>query len=788
MVTVRRLNRFARGAAGVVALMGFSVLAGWVFGVETLKSLNPGAIAMNPLSAISFILLGTCLFGLTLPSLRLWPKALASVVAAAGLLRLIATVSFDAGLDTILFRSVLAGNRMALNTAACFTLCAISVLLFNRKWAGVWISEYLTVVCLAIASLAITGYFYGVDALYGFRQVTPMALNTCLTFFVFSLGIFAARPREGVAGLFVRNDLGGRILRQLFPLITFVPLAFGALALYGRRAEIFSNDFSVSLVVVGTTMVLALVTWRAARSLSDTDGALIKQTQVLKSVLQSMGDGVVVVDPDHNCILYNPAADRLMNASMLASSPAEWEKGQGLYAADDKRPMPREEMPLALALQGFESDLAEAYYETTDGSKRAYLNITSRAVRGSEGDVWGAVAVIHDVTEAKQLLVRAEQKVQQLQKLDAIGRLAGGIAHDFNNILAIVQMQVEAMRESLENPVEISDSLVELERALGRGAGLTRQLLIFSRTEASIEARLLDLNEILQSHVRMLRRLIGENIQIEILPSPSLPSLRADSGQIEQVIMNLVINARDAMPTGGQIKIETSKVTLNSTELASDLGVPIGDYVMLSVSDTGHGMDEKTKLKVFEPFFTTKPAGKGTGLGLSTVFEIVKSFNGAIWLDSELGKGTTFKIYFPAVHGAAESTPDAVHSVDVRGSETILVVEDEQVLRDLYLEILAHHGYNAIGANNGSSALGILAANSGKVSLVITDMIMPKMGGPELAKEAHVLYPDLKFLFMSGYPGEHREAVAMSGLRAEFIQKPFNAYSLTLRVRTLLDT
>ena len=389
-----------------------------------------------------------------------------------------------------------------------------------------------------------------------------------------------------------------------------------------------------------------------------------------------------------------------------------------------------------------------------------------------------------DVTERHAL----EQQLQQSQKMEAVGRLAGGIAHDFNNLLMVISGYSEFLLDRLGPEPELRAPAQEIASAAGRASALTRQLLAFSRKQM-LAPKILDLNGVVTENLKMLTRMIGEDIELVMVPAAGLGAVRADAGQIEQVIMNLAVNARDAMPGGGKLTIEISNVSVDEERARVQAPLKPGNYVMLAISDTGAGMDAETQSHIFEPFFTTK-GPKGTGLGLSTVYGIVKQSGGYIWVNSETGKGTTFKIYLPRVAEAVESPAEVVaasKSVATEpGTETILVVEDEANLRYLARQFLEKQGYRVIEAADGAVALQIAVAHEGIIHLLLTDVIMPGMNGRELAQRISEIRPNTKVLYMSGYTENviGRNGTLDAGIR--LLQKPFTLRDLNARVREVL--
>ena len=364
--------------------------------------------------------------------------------------------------------------------------------------------------------------------------------------------------------------------------------------------------------------------------------------------------------------------------------------------------------------------------------------------------------------------------------------LAGGIAHDFNNLLTAINGYSELGLKRLATEDPLRGNLEEIKKAGSRAAALTRQLLAFSRKQVLLP-KVFDLNCLVLDLEMMLRRLIGEDIELRTAPGPALGSVLADPGQVEQVIVNLAVNARDAMPGGGNLTIETSNVFLDEEYCNQHVSVAPGPYVMLAVSDTGAGIDEDVREHIFEPFFTTKEVNKGTGLGLSTVYGIVKQSEGHIWVYSEVGRGTSFKVYFPCVDKAPDQTAyRSAKDGDLRGSETVLLAEDEQMLRDLAKQVLEMYGYRVLEAGSGDEALSICEKYEGSIQLLITDVVMPRMSGRDLADKAGKLRPEMKIIYMSGYTNSAivHQGVVESG--AAFIQKPFAPQELASVVRSVL--
>lgn len=393
-----------------------------------------------------------------------------------------------------------------------------------------------------------------------------------------------------------------------------------------------------------------------------------------------------------------------------------------------------------------------------------------------------AVETVRDVTELSHL----KALFLQAQKMEAVGRLAGGMAHDFNNLMNVVIGHSEMLLNRAESDKQVRRGLENILRAGERAAALTRQLLAFSRKQI-MEPQILDLNSLLENMDMMLRRIIGEDIRLVTVRGEALGLVNADMMMMEQVIMNLAVNARDAMPDGGTLTIETKSVELDDNYVRTHHGARPGWYVMLAVSDTGVGMTPEVKARIFEPFFTTKEAGKGTGLGLSTVFGIIKQHEGYIMTYSEPGIGTTFKIYLPMVDAKVESTAKTAPAVIPKGSETILLVEDDEGVRTMASMMLEDLGYTVIQSGSGDAALELLSLHSGKVDLLLTDVVMPGMNGRHLAKKVTDMRPGIKVMFTSGYSDNVLADRGVLGPGIHFIQKPFTSSALGRKVREVLD-
>ena len=416
-----------------------------------------------------------------------------------------------------------------------------------------------------------------------------------------------------------------------------------------------------------------------------------------------------------------------------------------------------------------------------DGSP-VTLSLAAAPLHDARGVVTGTMLIAADLTEMRRL----EVQYRQAQKMEAVGRLAGGIAHDFNNLLTAILGTTGLLLDDLGSDTRTRLDVQEIEKAAKRAAGLTRQLLVFSRQQV-LEPRILDLNAVVRDVQRMLSRLIGADVQLRLQLAAEVGPVQADLGQLQQAIVNLVVNARDAMPRGGRVTIETADVDLDPRQLEAHTLTQPGPYVLLAVHDSGVGMDAATKARLFEPFFTTKEAGKGTGLGLATVYSIVKQSGGYIWAYSEVGQGTTFKIYLPRVAGTPETAMVQTPATLAVGSETVLVVEDQAEVRGLTTRILEARGYTVLAADNAHAALQLAERYVKRIDLLLTDVVMPGVNGRELALRLASERRDIKVLFVSGYTGEAIRQHGLLELEASFLQKPFTPDVLARRVRDVLD-
>jgi PAS domain S-box-containing protein len=506
---------------------------------------------------------------------------------------------------------------------------------------------------------------------------------------------------------------------------------------------------------------------------------LLEQLQIQ---IEVMPMAFILTDSTHRTCYWNPAAERIFGYS---KQEMIGEYSHRLLVPPDSQPYIEKIFQEIANGESLSSSFTE---NVTKDGRQLTCEWYTTPLKKSDGKFLGIMSMAHDVTDFRRMEMERQKKEEQLrqaQKMEAVGQLAGGIAHDFNNLLTAINGYADITLKRLPEIDPLRQNVEQIRKAGLRAASLTRQLLAFSRKQV-LQAKILDLNEVVQDMDKMLRRLIGEDIDLVTLPLRDLGKVKADPGQIEQILLNLVVNARDAMPRGGKITIETNNAYLDGVYAARHLSVQPGNYIRLSVSDTGVGMNERIRSQIFEPFFTTKEPGKGTGLGLSTVYGIVKQSGGSIWVYSEPGQGTTFKIYLPRVDEVTEFE-ESTDSQTVRGTGTILLVEDESIVRELSKTILEDLGYNVFVAENGVEALSVCKEIEEPIDLLITDVVMPEMSGRELTEEFAKLYPQTKVLYMSGYTDD---AIVRHGILEQempFLQKPFLPDLLAHKARELLD-
>ncbi len=503
----------------------------------------------------------------------------------------------------------------------------------------------------------------------------------------------------------------------------------------------------------------------------------------LQAVLDSAPIAIMALDPQGNVIVWNNGAERIFGWK------SEEAVGKFLpYLRKDETS--QFEIIRDQIIQGKSLHNVEIRRHNRDGQE-VELSISVAPYRDEDGKIAGILAIGEDITQTRNLKIENEKlsrQFYQAQKMESIGQLAGGIAHDFNNLLVPIMGYAQMTRSKIKEDRHLDAYLAQIEKAAERASNLTRQILAYSRQQV-LEMKSVDLNTLIGEYQNMLTRIIGETIKLDFIQHGNLKSVLADAGQIEQVLLNLVVNARDAMPDGGKLIIETDMVTLDEAYCNDHDGVKPGDYCLLAVSDTGMGMGKDEIGKIFDPFYTTKEKGQGTGLGLATVFGIVRQHNGHIWVYSEAGQGSTFKIYLPVSQNELDTdTEETEYTGTMEGHETILVAEDDVAVREVVLNNLMEYGYNVLEASSGKDALSIVTELDGKIDILLTDVILPKMNGKELYSKISEKYPAIPVLFMSGYTNNVIAHHGVLDAGVNFIQKPFRSEDLLRRLRQVLQS
>ncbi len=630
--------------------------------------------------------------------------------------------------------------------------------------------------------LSLSGLFFG-----PITTVAAMAMAGACRFWQGGIGVWAgiwvilATGGMGILWRHYRQErLADISLRELYGFGIVVHLVMLALMLTLPRADAWRVLSAISLPVL---LVYPLATlalgWLLAGRLQreKTLEAMAASEARYRSLFEATNVGKSVTLPTGE-IQVNQAFCDMLGYGQEELRQKTW---QELTPAEEISPI--NDLLSALLDGGKGSVRFEKRYLHKNGSN-VWADVSATVQRDKDGNPLHFITTVVDITERESL----EAQLRQAQKLESVGRLAGGVAHDFNNILTTIIGTAELMLGDVPADAPLRNDIQEIKAAGERAASLTRQLLAFSRKQV-LQPEVINLNDTIQSMTKMLRRMLPENIEVQTALAEDLDQVEADEGQIEQVVMNLAINARDAMPAGGRMTIETVNVDLDETYARSHASVNSGSFVMLSVSDTGIGMSKEVQEQVFEPFFTTKDQGKGTGLGLSTVYGIVKQSNGSIWVYSEPDKGTTIKIYLPRVETSRPEARDREKDVpDLTGAETILVVEDDAQVRGLAVKSLKGYGYTVLTAENSAEAFKVAADYTDHIHLVLTDVVMPGMNGKEMAEQLKAARPEMLVLYMSGYTDN---AIVHHGVLdpgVPFIGKPFTPAALGRKVREVLDS
>ncbi|MGQ0714805.1 MAG: PAS domain S-box protein [Gemmatimonadaceae bacterium] len=846
----RRAHAIAMTIGGaVVVLIGVVTLAGWLVDAPGLSAARADFVPTAPSTALLFMLLGTGVCALAVQArwarLFAWSATTVSLVVAGAHVAEYVTGA-ELGVDHWVFSfpsdrlGAAPGGNMPFVTALSFVLICLALLAGSVPPRNRYLNELAKTFALLVTLGGVAfslGYLYDAPLFYDGPSI-PMALPTAVAFSALGLSIVLPtivcdhmewrqqeRIRAYVDGSFQHAAIGmalvapdGRWLRVNHALCGILGYSERELRTTTFQALTHADDVAAGLTNAQRLLAGDIATYHAEKRYMHRQGhviwALLSVSLVRESdgtpryfisqiqditgrkraeaalmrqalVFDTISDGVIVMDTQGHVTDWNPAAERIFG----------YTKQDMIGCSVERIHHPRLggalEREIQASLASRDHWAGELPFLRKDGLE-GVADVIVVVQRDSAGVPAAWIGVNRDVTERKQTeeaLRKTEEQFRQAQKMEAVGQLAGGVAHDFNNILTAIATFSSLLLEDLGPSDPRSDDAREITKAADRAAALTRQLLAFSRRQI-LQPRVLDLNPVVTELEKMIRRLVGAHITVVATLERGLGSVRADPGQMEQVLMNLVVNARDAMPDGGTIAIETANVTLDRTYARrhESVAVPETRYVRLIVSDTGCGMDEGTQARIFEPFFTTKELGRGTGLGLSTVYGIVKQSGGFIWCYSEQGRGTAFKIYMPRVDAAPECRSSRSRAVDGRGSETVLVVEDDETVRSAARRILTERGYTVLEATNGAAALQLCSESRAPIDLIVSDIVMPEMGGSQLARELRSRQADIRVLLMSGYTEDAALRQSFLDPGMAFLEKPFGPEVLAQRVREVLDT
>ncbi len=770
-------------AAGGVAVGGLAAQLPFLAGQWGANS------ALDLATALSLLVFGSVLIVLGSGRETSAAKASRLVALLPAVFGVIALVSRAFCAQTIpgaaLERAAWPACHVPLLSALGMFLIGVSLALVpSRRLAGV--GQVASLVVSFFALLMVVGSVYGVDIREVPRDFNEIGLLEASIFLLLSVGTVCISHDAGIAAVIISDTPGGMAMRRLLPVAVLVPPLMGFVRLWGEKQGHFGPGFglalfaSLNVAVVGT--LAAWTAWamlrlelrrRAATHEALKNDALLKEAQRVAKL------GGWELTPATGEVVLSEEAARIFSVASVTGAVAFEQLMQAVHPAD--RDMVR--AAFKSALDDAKPLLTEHRVPLQEG-KVVHVQLRAEVVRAAGGKPERLIGTVQDTSERARL----QQQLTQAQKMEGIGRLAGGVAHDFNNLLTAILGYTELAMRAVDANSPTYKHMSHVRQAGERSAALTQQLLAFAR-KTIVEPKVLNLNEVLMGMDKIMRRVIGEDIEIVTVAVRELWAARVDPSQLEQVILNLAVNARDAMPGGGKLTLETGNVVLDSEYCSTRPEVSPGEFVMLAVTDTGTGISDAAKAHLFEPFFTTKERGKGTGLGLATVYGIVKQANGHIGVYSEPGRGTTFKVYLPRTL-AKHETRHITDSLDsaVGGKETILLAEDEPLVRSLTSETLRSLGYSVLEAANGADAIRLSAEHDGEIHLLISDVVMPQMSGKKLAEALAKTRPRMAVLFISGYT---ENAIVHHGVldaHVQFLPKPFTHTALARKVRDLLDT
>jgi len=776
---------------GIAALgIGSLVIAGWVLDLPALKTVLPHLASMRANTAIGLILGAAGLLllaaGMGRSSSNAIHKVLAAAVAALAVATLLQyALGIGFGIDQLLFTDLDPADqpypgRMSVVTAVDFALFAGTLALARTSRPGLQAAFVaLGTLGLLISLSALVGYAYGVQVLYQPVASSSIALHTAFAFALLFLGISATRPDLGWATLLANDRPGTVLLRSLLPIVLGGPFLFGWAVIYGERAGYYDLQTGMALFTILGGMLMAAIVWMAGRRTARSEEALLGRQRVFNTIIDFALDAFVLMDEKGRILEWNRQAEKIFGwtAAEATGRPVAETIVPPAHRAAHNSGIERYLASGETRLAGRRTELEGLRRDGTEFP----LELVVVPVRVDGRMAFGGF--LRDLSDRR----RTEAQLRQAQRLEAVGQLTGGVAHDFNNLLTVIIGSLDLAIERVGPPVQTT--LGNALHAAERGATLVRQLLAFSRRQ-TLAPQEVDLNALIEEMGDLLHRTLGGQVEVELKLSDRLWPALTDRAQVETALLNLVINSRDAMPNGGKLIVETANAPLDDADAAETMEIAPGDFVMLAVTDTGSGMPPDVLERVFEPFFSTKEVGKGTGLGLSMVYGFAKQSGGHVKIYSEVGLGTTVRLYLPKAvgHAASETAPAEPSGVPTPGrGETILVVEDSDQVRGLVVTQLAELGYRVLEAPDGPRALSLLNGED-RIDLLFTDVVMPGgMNGRVLADAAKRRCPDLRVLFTSGYT---ENAIVHHGRLDEgvsFLSKPYKRRDLADMVRRVLD-
>jgi two-component system cell cycle sensor histidine kinase/response regulator CckA len=802
-IRASRCIKLSRIAISAIFAISLFCLLTWILDLPRLRSLSTRFAPMTVNTAFALICTSIALYivqhkcsGGIAKTIVLCIGGVIFILAVLTLLEY--TSGFDLYIDRLFSQKPFseefpyASGRMSPISALNFLLIGtMFIILSSRSKSNIYLIQFITLIIGNISLLTLIGYFYSITILYQISSLKPISVRTSFCFICVFIGSLFAQPDQGVMRNILSEDYGGIIIRRFILFVIIIPVLLGGIVLAGSELSFYGNSVAMLILVVLTIVAFTILLLINGRTISKTDSERLKaegdyrsSEKRFKELFEHIGNGVAVYETSNDgkifkIVDFNRSAEKIDNV-----------RRESIVGSDALEVFPGIESMglLEVFRRVWKTGKAEIFTGCIGQEREDVSWRNNHVYKLPSGQV---VCIYDDITDkikSEQEKKALELQLLQAQKMEAIGRLAGGVAHDFNNLLTAIMGYCDLILESDPEELELHNDIMQIKTAANNASSLTNQLLAFSRNQVLIP-KVININSVIKSTEQMLRRLIGEDIELKCLLSEDVESIKADPAQLVQVILNLVVNARDAMPKGGKIILESKSVFIDEQNTHKHLEMKSGSYTVLSISDTGEGMDKSTLEYVFEPFYTTKELGKGTGLGLSTVYGIVKQSRGNIYAYSEQGIGTTFRIYFPSILEAAEAhAPGCQPEKATGGSETILFVEDEDIVRGFTIEILKRNGYNVLNARNGKEATEIAGRLKRDIDLLLTDVIMPRMSGKELAHKLAVCFPEMKVLFISGYPKDYISHHGILDDEINFLQKPFNAQDLLKKIRSVLSS